>query len=126
LLGSSFSTGRIINSGNVRERPGYFLAVLETESELVIPIKSEAIIVGLMNSESEERNHYDSQTVIEVGQLASALGGLLLEYGWSLSTSSEEAPWIQRLPTCATRTPNNSFNPTPRRFSFHVVSPDVK
>lgn len=98
LLGSSCSTGKTINAENVRERPGYFQAVIETESELVVPIVLGGAVFGVLNSESEEIAHYDDEIRQRVEQLASALGELLPVFGWSPSLSIEDTPWVQRLP----------------------------
>lgn len=98
LLGSTLSMGKTINARNVRERPNYFQAVIETESELVVPIARTGAIFGVLNSESEDIEHYDDIMQRAVEQLASALGELLPDFGYSPGMSIEDMPWVQRLP----------------------------
>lgn len=99
LLGSVFASGKTLNAGRVRERKGYFQAVLETRSELVVPIGTGTAVLGVLNSESEEEDHFTEQMCRRVERLAEALAELLPLFGWSPGRSDEEAPWIQRTPT---------------------------
>ena len=98
LLGSVFTTGRAPNAGDVRERRGYFQAVLETRSELVVPIVAGTAVLGVMNSESEEVNHFSDDMCRQVERLGRALGELLPVFGWSPGRSLEETPSIMRRP----------------------------
>ena len=98
LLGLASSTGKIINADNVREKRGYFQAVIETQSELVAPILSNGLAIGVLNSESEKQSHYNINMCKAVEQLAAAIGKLLPEFGWSPSLSVDDAPWVKRFP----------------------------
>jgi hypothetical protein len=99
LLGTVFSSGKTLNAGMVRERKGYFQAVLETRSELVVPIGTGTAVLGVLNSESEEEDHFTSAMVLRTERLADALAQLLPLFGWAPGRADEEAPWIQRMPS---------------------------
>ncbi len=98
LIGISYSSGKTINAKNVGEMPKYINAVPETKSELVIPIKKDNIVLGVLNSESEELNHYDNKIFQNVEQLALAMGKLLPLFGWADNITLYDAPWIQMSP----------------------------
>lgn len=98
LLGSVVASGKTLNAPRVRERPGYFQAVLETRSELVVPIGSGTAVLGVINSESEEEDHYNSGIVERLQALADALSQLLPAYGWLPSATAKGAPWVMRQP----------------------------
>lgn len=88
LLGIAISSGRTINVPDVRKRIGYLQAVLETRSELVVPIKIEGRVVGVINSESERVNHYDASVTLAIERVAAALGANLNRVGWHESHSA--------------------------------------
>ncbi|MCH8149958.1 MAG: DUF4062 domain-containing protein [Planctomycetes bacterium] len=96
LLGSVAASGKTLNAPDVRERPGYFQAVLQTKSELIVPIGNSNAVLGVLNSESEQVGHYSSEIVQSVEALANALSQLLPSFGWTPGTTKEKAPWIQR------------------------------
>lgn len=98
LLGSVVASGKTLNVGKVRECKGYFQAVLETRSELVTPIGTGSVMLGVLNSESEEEDHFTEQICHRVEYLAEALAKLLPLFGWSPGRSDDETPWIQRVP----------------------------
>lgn len=98
LLGSVAASGKTLNAAKVRERPGYFQAVLETRSELVVPIGTGTAVLGVINSESENEDHYNSEVVQRLQMLADALSQLLPAFGWMPSTKANDAPWIKREP----------------------------
>lgn len=98
LLGSSFNSGKTIIANNVRERPGYFQAILETQSELVVPIISGNAVVGVLNSEGEDLDHYSTDLVKSVESLASGMGATLPLLGWSPGISQNQLPWVRRAP----------------------------
>ena len=98
LLGSVYASGRTLNSGNVLSLQGYFHAVPETRSELVVPIKSNDRVVGVLNSESEDDNYFTETLQEQVEQLADAFGGLLPAVGWNPRTAENVIPWLQRTP----------------------------
>ncbi len=98
LLGLAYSSGKTVNANNVHERSNYFQAIIETKSEIVVPIKGRGIVFGVLNSESEEIAHYDNAIQHKLEQLASALGDLLPAVGWNPGVFSKDVPWIQRFP----------------------------
>ncbi len=98
LLGAVFSSGITLNAANVHERLGYFQAVLETRSELVVPIRTGTAVIGVLNSESEELEHFDDRMRHEVELLALGLAELVPLFGWHPGMTVEEMPWIQRKP----------------------------
>lgn len=99
LLGRTLMDGKTMNVGDVHTWPGYFQAATETASELVVPILSHGVPVGVVNSESERVNHYGPPIVKSVGEVAEALGELLPEYGWSPGQGSRMLPHITRSPS---------------------------
>lgn len=99
ILGRCFQTGEVANVGDVRTRPGYFQAVPATRSELVVPIRSQKAVVGVLNSESEERDHYTAQRQTSAVAIADALGASLPEFGWSPGRAADDLPWIRLDPT---------------------------
>ena len=97
LLGKAFLSGSTLNVPNIYLEPRYFSAVHETKSELIVPIKSRNSVIGVINSESEEIFGFDSAICSQVEQIASALGELLLAFGWS-GTNTQGSPSIKFYP----------------------------
>lgn len=98
LLGTALASGKTLNAACVRERPGYFQAVPETLSELVVPIRAERAVLGVVNSESENADHFTEIVRSSVEALVAALGEMLPRLGWTGTASPNAAPWIQRKP----------------------------
>jgi transcriptional regulator with GAF, ATPase, and Fis domain len=96
LLGSVYSSGKTLNARDVRQLKGYFEAVPETRSEIVVPIKSEGLILGVINSESENADHFTNTIREQLEQLASALGHLLPRFGYDQRVPENEVPWVQK------------------------------
>lgn len=94
LLGKSIESGRAINVSDTRNWVNYMQAVLETRSELVVPIKIEGRIVGVINSESEIVGHYSSDHKAALLRLADAIGTNLHRVGWRENTEPDRLPWI--------------------------------
>jgi putative methionine-R-sulfoxide reductase with GAF domain len=97
LLGFAFATGRTQNIPNVKFERRYFPAVVETKSELVVPIRSGYSVIGLINSESEEIAAFDRAMCDEIEAIAGAFGELLPIYGWS-TINPPELPIIELTP----------------------------
>jgi hypothetical protein len=95
LLGQALSRGEAINAGDTASFPDYLPAVAETKSELVVPIASKYARFGVMNSESEAKQHFTASMQQEIGQLAAALGQALPVFGWSTRMEMNALPWIQ-------------------------------
>jgi hypothetical protein len=101
LLGACFQTGGVLNVGDVRSRAGYFQAVPETRSELVVPVRFQGAVIGVLNSESEERDHFTAARQAAVAALADALGAILPDFGWSPGRAADDLPWIALEPQMA-------------------------
>ena len=99
LLGRALMEAKPLNVGDVHTWPGYFQAVTETRSELVVPVLSQGVPVGVINSEGESVNHYGPPIVSSVVAIAEALGELLPEYGWSPGQDSRLLPHVSRRPS---------------------------
>lgn len=94
LMGEAFATGNIINIGDVKKETRYFNAVEETKSELVVPIKFQGNIIGVINSESEELYHYSELIEQRICTIANELSIALTRMGFTPNLSSYELPYI--------------------------------
>lgn len=83
LLGKSIFENKIIVINDVSKEEGYMLAVDETNSEAVIPIKSKNIILGVLNCESEVVEYFGESIIYQLQILADALGKCLIKLNWS-------------------------------------------
>lgn len=97
LLGKAIESGRVVNVPDVTKRTGYMNAVVETRSELVVPITIEGKVVGVINSESERYRHFSPERQATVLKTARALGNNLHRVGWSESLKREHLPWLRYL-----------------------------
>ncbi len=95
LIGKTLQTGITINANNVEIRPDYRAAVIETKSELVVPIIQEGIVYGVINSESEEISYYTKKMQKLAEYLGYALGYSLPNAGWYPEIEIEKLPWIR-------------------------------
>lgn len=98
VLGSVMRSGTTLNARDVQKMQKYFTAVRETRSELVVPIRANGVVMGVMNSESEQPAHFTSELQSKVEQLADVLGELLLapRFGWDPSAGN--VPWVKKRP----------------------------
>ena len=94
LMGNSFSTGKLLNVGDIEKKKGYFNAVNETKSELIVPIKFQGNVIGVINSEAEKRNHYTEAMEESVGNIADKLSIALNRLGYVSNISMHEIPYI--------------------------------
>lgn len=94
LIGSVFVSGRALNARAVQERPNYLQAVIDTRAELIVPIESGGVVIGVFNSESEVENYYTAAMCAEVDHLARALGPALTRVGWQPSIRVSELPHV--------------------------------
>lgn len=88
------STGRSINAKDVRTEDGYFNAVSETRSELIVPIKINGNTIGIINSEAEAVNHYSGNMIERVKTIADCLAVALNRLGYSPTVQSKVIPYI--------------------------------
>ena len=88
------STGRSINAKDVRTEDGYFNAVYETRSELIVPIKINGNTIGIINSEAEAVNHYSGNMIERVETIADCLAIALIRLGYSPTVQSKVIPYV--------------------------------
>jgi hypothetical protein len=55
-------------------------------------------VLGVLNAESEEEDHFTGEICLRTERLAEALAQLLPLFGWTPGRTDEDAPWIQRKP----------------------------
>lgn len=72
----------------------YFEAVLQTESEIAVPIKDENTVYGVLNSESERNNHYHKNMIDGISELATELAKNLKRLGFSSTLSPQDLPHL--------------------------------
>lgn len=83
LIGSCYKTRKTIVENNVKELDNYFCAVLETNSEICVPIIYDNHIYGVINSESEDKNYFSIQSRKMLEGLARAIAHNLYRLEWS-------------------------------------------
>jgi diguanylate cyclase (GGDEF)-like protein len=96
ITGRTFASGTPVRVDDVRVEPGYLEAIPGVVSEVCVPVRVGADVVGSLNIESFSR--MPDAVVDEVHRCAAALGARLAEIG----TSAEESP-RQRLVRHASR-----------------------
>lgn len=94
LMADAGSTGNIINIGNIKNDPRYFMAVGETKSELVVPIIFQGKIIGVINSESEQENYYSKEIENEIFCIASDLSIALKRVGYVSNMIADDIPYV--------------------------------
>lgn len=94
LIANCYATGEKCNCGDVRKNSDYFKNVMETASELVIPISFNNQVIGVFNSESESYNYYTNEKVKEIECILAAFSKRLKELGYKLNCSEEQLPHI--------------------------------
>lgn len=77
VINKCFKTGKIINISNIDNEQGYFQAVYETKSELVIPIRNSGNVVGVINIESEKINYFNLNIISEINVISKYFGEML-------------------------------------------------
>lgn len=94
LISESYATDKIIVVQNIANNKKYFNAVSETKSEIVIPIKMNNNIVGVINSESEELGYYSEEMIKNLCLLSKDFGVALHELNYKPNISLNELPYI--------------------------------
>lgn len=94
LMGYAFATGKIINVNDIEKESQYFNAVGQTESELVIPIEFQGNIVGVINSESEQKNYYSENIVKRICKIVNNLSIMLSRLGYIPNIPCDKIPYI--------------------------------
>lgn len=96
LMGKVFSNGQLQNIGDVSKEPDYFPAVLETKSEAIIPILYLGNTIGVINSESEEKNHYTEDDINRLVKIANCLSVALHRIGYTANIPCDKIPYEHR------------------------------
>lgn len=94
LIANCYATGTRLNCGNISECNDYFMAVIETESELVIPIFCNGRIIGVFNSESEFSDFYKDETVAVIESMLSSFAKRLIELGYRSNCHYQQLPYV--------------------------------
>jgi len=94
LMGNAFATGNVINVADTNQDSKYFQAVGRTKSELVIPIKFQGNVIGVINSESEEASHYTRAMVKRLLIISDALSIALNRLGYIANMAADQIPYI--------------------------------
>jgi len=93
-MGNAFATGNVINVADTNQDSKYFQAVGRTKSELVIPIKFQGNVIGVINSESEETSHYTRAMVKRLLIISDALSIALNRLGYIANMAADQIPYI--------------------------------
>ena len=93
-MADAFSTGNTINVGNIKNDPRYFIAVEETKSELVVPMAFQGNIIGVINSESEEEDHYTTEIINKVSCISRDLSIAFRRIGYISNMKANQIPYI--------------------------------
>lgn len=94
IISRAHAQNRIINIEDTNRDSDYFNAVLETRSELVIPIRIRDKAIGVINSESEEVMHYTPQIIQRLEAFSYTLGFALDNIGYSQNIHVGSIPYI--------------------------------
>lgn len=94
LIANAGSTGNIINIGNVKNEPQYFMAVGETKSELVVPIVFQEKTIGVINSESEQEYYYSKEVINQISCIANDLSIALKRVGYVSNMIADDIPYV--------------------------------
>lgn len=94
LIGKAFHDEAIIIVKNIEENELYFTAVLETKSEVVIPIVINNKTVGAINSESENVDFYSDKVVKELCILSEELGSALKRLNYRTDICVDKLPYV--------------------------------
>lgn len=94
LMFKAASTGEIVYAKDVQDVEDYFEAVIETKSELIVPIKINGNSVGIINSEAEVVNHYSDSIIERIKTIADHLAVALIRLGYSPNIQSNIIPYV--------------------------------
>lgn len=74
VCGRVFQTGKAMLIGDVREAPVYYEGYPEVRSELCVPIRAGAEVIGVLNVESREVNAFTEEDLAFFSAIAGQLG----------------------------------------------------
>lgn len=60
VCGTAWKDGKTLVVPNVDEFPGHIACNAASKSEIVVPISKDGIIIGVMDIDSDELNHFDT------------------------------------------------------------------
>ena len=86
LIAESFKDGEIKNLKETDDKK-YFCAVLETRSELAVPIIINGNVIGVINSESEEINHFSQDIENKVWELSNNISVQLQKFKYKIDSN---------------------------------------
>lgn len=95
VIGQSFRTGEIVYINDVSKCDFYVKAVKETCSELVIPIKIDGNVVGVINIESKEIDFLTDDKLNLLIGVSHNLGTMLKKIGYKIQFI-EDVPIVYR------------------------------
>lgn len=93
IISKAILSGTLQNIGDVSKCSDYFQAVHETESELVVPIIKDKMILGGINSEAPIKNHYSHEMVSKLQKLSDELADLLVYFGYKQDIAETSLPY---------------------------------
>lgn len=94
LISEAYYKNIVIRLNDITKSEKYFVAVSETKSELVIPIRGNDFVFGVINSESENINYYSSEMVEELCVISEDLGTALERMNYRLDIPYGELPYV--------------------------------
>ncbi len=94
LIGKTFDSGQVTNVKDTFNEKEYFCAVPSTKSELIVPICFEGNKVGVINSESDEENHYTPEMILKLENLSRNLAKQLRKLGYNTRVDYNDIPYI--------------------------------
>lgn len=94
LIANCYATGKRLNCMNVQKSNDYFIAVVETASELVIPISFDSKTIGVFNSESEVLDFYTDEKITKIEYMLTAFSKRLMDLGYRSNCDYRELPYI--------------------------------
>lgn len=93
-ISHSIDYGIITNLLDVRKSSKYLQAVLETKSELIVPIKIKDVCVGAINSEAENYNYYTDEIVQNLKNISELLAISLSYLDYHVDMKKGVLPYI--------------------------------
>ena len=94
LMAKSYVTGKEFLIGDVDEEKDYYCAVVQTKSELILPIKYGEKIIGVFNSESEEKNYYNREMTIHLSSILENFASRITELGYIGNMAQKDIPYV--------------------------------
>lgn len=94
IISNAVDMNRKMIVDNTEESDIYFRAVIETKSEIVIPMSYNGRVIGAINSESYLVGYYNPDTLYKLGQIADRMATLLINRGYWLDKMIDELPYV--------------------------------